>query len=75
MTERLPNTTILKCPSCGSPMGEPDFNGLVQCSYCGTKIVLPPTETAKEQKNLARYKELCQVERQGKKLEKFVEIR
>lgn len=66
MTDNLPNTTILKCPSCGSPMGTPDLHGLVQCNYCGTKIVLPPTDTTKEHKNLVRYKELCQVERQAK---------
>lgn len=66
MTDDLRNTTILKCPSCGSPMGAPDLHGLVQCSYCGTKIVLPPTDATKEHKKLVRYKELCQAERQAK---------
>jgi tetratricopeptide (TPR) repeat protein len=47
-------------------MGAPDLQGIATCSYCGTKIVLPPTETNKELKNLARYKELCQTERQAK---------
>lgn len=66
MTDGLHNAAILKCPSCGSPMGTPDLHGLVQCSYCGTKIVLPPTDASKEHRNLARYKELCQAEKQAK---------
>jgi tetratricopeptide (TPR) repeat protein len=47
-------------------MGAPDLQGVAQCSYCGTKIVLPPTDVTKEQRNLGRYKELCQAERQAK---------
>jgi tetratricopeptide (TPR) repeat protein len=47
-------------------MGVPDLQGVVQCGYCGTKIVLPPTDATKEQRNLGRYKELCQAERQAK---------
>jgi len=66
MTDDLQNAAILKCPSCGSLMGVPDLHGIVQCGYCGTKIVLPPTDATKENKNLVRYKELCQVERQAK---------
>jgi len=65
MADGLNNAAILKCPSCGSSMGAPDLHGLVQCSYCGTKIVLPPTEANKERRNLVRYKELCQAERQA----------
>lgn len=66
MTDEFRNTTILKCPSCGSPMGTPDLQGVVQCSYCGTKIVLPPTDVTKERKNLERYRELCRAEKQAK---------
>jgi tetratricopeptide (TPR) repeat protein len=46
-------------------MGNPDAQGLSQCSYCGTKIILPPTDAAKENKNLVRCKELCKVARQA----------
>jgi len=62
----LRNQTTLKCPSCGSPMGAPDLQGMVECSYCGTKIILPPTDVAKENRNLIRFKELCQVARVAK---------
>jgi tetratricopeptide (TPR) repeat protein len=66
MTDGLHNAAILKCPSCGSPMGTPDLNGLVQCSYCGTKIVLPSTDATKDHKKFVRLKELCEAERQAK---------
>ena len=66
MTDGLHNAAILKCPSCGSPMGTPDVHGLVQCGYCGTKKVLPPSDATKDHKNLVRLKELCEAERQAK---------
>lgn len=47
-------------------MAVPDLQGVVQCSYCGTKIVLPPTEVTKERRNLERYRELCRAEKQAK---------
>jgi tetratricopeptide (TPR) repeat protein len=62
----LRNLTALLCPSCGSAMGVPDSQGIVQCSYCGTKIILSTTELQKENKNVIRYKELCQVARLAK---------
>jgi tetratricopeptide (TPR) repeat protein len=47
-------------------MGVPDPQGVVQCSYCGTKILLPPTDATKERRNLERYRELCRSEKQAK---------
>jgi len=47
-------------------MGTPDSHGLVQCGYCGTKIVLPPTDATKEHKNLVRFQELCKAAKQAK---------
>ena len=47
-------------------MGLPDAQGVAQCGSCGTKVVLPSTEAAKENRNLSRYQELCIVANQAK---------
>jgi phage terminase small subunit len=65
MTDNLPNMFTLRCPSCGSTMGLPDAQGVAQCGSCGTKVVLPATEVARENKNLRRYQELCTVAKQA----------
>lgn len=53
-------------------MGTPDAHGIAQCSYCGTKIMLPPSDAGKERKNLDRYRELCRAEKQAKNWEKVL---
>ena len=53
------NIINLKCPSCGSPMGTPDSQGVSECPACHTKVIIPQSDTSKEKKNLARLKELC----------------
>lgn len=63
MTNEMIN---LKCPSCGSPMGTPDAQGMALCGYCGTKVVVPITEDLKEKRNFLRYQELCKVAREAK---------
>lgn len=50
---------VLKCPSCGSAMGQPDHTGLVQCGYCGTTITYHPPVEKTEKKNIERYLEIC----------------
>src|SRR5688572_21675077 len=47
-------------------IGAPDAHGIAQCSYCGTKVILPPTDAGKERKNLDRYRELCRAEKLAK---------
>ena len=69
MTDNLPNSFTLRCPSCGSTMGLPDAQGVAQCGSCGTKVVLQATEAAKENRNLSRYQELCKVANQAKNWE------
>src|SRR5258708_32248114 len=54
-------TINLKCPSCGSPMDVPDQQGVSECPACHTKVIISPSDTFKEQKNLARLKELCNI--------------
>ncbi|HNQ94675.1 MAG: hypothetical protein JNJ96_06570 [Anaerolineales bacterium] len=51
--------TVLKCPSCGSVMGQPDHTGLVQCRYCGTTITYHPPVEKTERKSVERYLEIC----------------
>ena len=51
--------TVLKCPSCGSVMGQPDHTGLVQCRYCGTTITYHPPVEKTEKKSVERYLEIC----------------
>lgn len=51
--------TVLKCPSCGSVMGQPDHTGLVQCGYCGTTITYHPPVEKIERKSVERYLEIC----------------
>ncbi len=64
--------TVLKCPSCGSVMGQPDHTGLVQCGYCGTTITYhPPTEKV-EQKNIERYLEICNSSLEGKNYDETI---
>jgi len=55
------STTILICPSCGGKLEAPDNTDLIHCMFCGTKILLSPTERAKEQSNLRRFRELLDV--------------
>jgi tetratricopeptide (TPR) repeat protein len=56
----------LKCPSCGSPMEAPNQQGISECLSCHTKIIVPQSETSKENKNLSRYQELCEVAKEAK---------
>jgi tetratricopeptide (TPR) repeat protein len=53
------NGSVLKCPSCGSVMGQPDHTGLVQCGYCGTTITYHPPVEKTERKNVERLLEIC----------------
>jgi DNA-directed RNA polymerase subunit RPC12/RpoP len=63
----MTNTAFsLKCPSCGSALDSPDSQGVSQCSYCGTKIVVPKTTKTTKDENLVHYHELCDVAKQAK---------
>ena len=55
------SSTLLICPSCGGELETPDNADVIHCMFCGTKILLSPTERAKEQNNLRRFRELLDV--------------
>lgn len=55
------SSTTLICPSCGGRLETPDNTDVIHCMFCGTKILLSPTERAKEQNNLRRFRELLDV--------------
>jgi len=54
-------STTLVCPSCGGKLEIPDHTDVIHCMFCGTRILLSPTERAKEQNNLRRFRELLDV--------------
>lgn len=55
------SSTLLICPSCGGKLETPNNTDVIHCMFCGTKILLSPTERAKEQNNLRRFRELLDV--------------
>ena len=55
------SSTLLICPSCGGKLETPSNTDVIHCMFCGTKILLSPTERAKEQNNLRRFRELLDV--------------
>jgi len=63
---------ILKCPSCGSVMGSPDYTGLVQCGYCGTSITYHPPSKAVETKNIDRFVEICKSSLSGRNFNEVI---
>lgn len=68
-----PSGIVLKCPSCGSPMGEPDDTGLVQCRYCGTSVTYSPPARKVAQKNIERYLELCRLALKGRNFQEALQ--
>jgi tetratricopeptide (TPR) repeat protein len=54
-------STVLICPSCGGKLKTPENTDVIHCMFCGTKILLSPTERAKEHNNLRRFRELLDV--------------
>jgi tetratricopeptide (TPR) repeat protein len=54
-------STLLICPSCGGKLQTPENTDVIHCMFCGTRILLSPTERAKEQNNLRRYREILEV--------------
>src|SRR5215216_653331 len=60
-TSTATSSTKLICPSCGGKLETPDNTDVIHCMFCGTKILLSPTERAKEHNNLRRFRELLDV--------------
>ena len=48
----------LNCPSCGGQLELPENLDIVNCIYCGTKILIQDKDKSNEQLNLKRYLEL-----------------
>jgi len=63
----------LNCPSCGGQLTLPNSIGIAFCTFCGTKIVLNTTETAREQQKLGRYHELRDVAVKAKNHKEVIE--
>jgi tetratricopeptide (TPR) repeat protein len=55
------SSTLLICPSCGGKLETPTNTDVIHCMFCGTKILLSPTERVKEKNNLRRFRELLDV--------------
>ena len=66
--------TVLKCPSCGGVMGQPDHTGLVQCAFCGTTITYHPPVEKVERKNIERLLELCKATLEGSNYDEAVQF-
>jgi tetratricopeptide (TPR) repeat protein len=67
------SSTLLICPSCGGKLETPNNTDVIHCMFCGTKILLSPTERAKEQNNLRRFRELLDVAMKAKNYKEAVE--
>jgi tetratricopeptide (TPR) repeat protein len=51
----------LKCPSCGGDLTLPRTLKVAHCIYCGSQLVLEPTETATNEQQITRYERLGEI--------------
>ena len=71
--EKAMSVVKLTCPSCAGKLEVPDNLGVAHCMYCGTRILIEPTRSAQERRDIERYMDLCRIALDAQNYEEALE--